>query len=487
MRMRNLRLAEFDRAVPPVPSPGSVVADQSRTAYPTAVPTPPPPTVLMQDPDTIPMRKLAVSVGLMLIFVRFSMVPEVMAYLYGVPGFVYYILYSMGVVTNLMTGGFRRLGETRLHWPWFAFLCWMILVTPMSSWIGGSAELVANFIKGATFMLILTSISFVSWKEFRGAIKAMALGYIVIIFVSQILNADRGGRMSLSFGTIGNSNDLAAHLLLAMPAMLFVVLSSASKAMFRLPALIFVAMGIYVVLASGSRGALLSLLAMAGLYLLLAPGRARLMAVPVVGAGIFLAVLFMKESTLKRLTSMFSSEQTAESTEAQQSSERRQQMIRNGLTFVKAHPFAGVGPAQFSNYNGKYGNEIGERTYWANAHNSYLTAAAEMGVPGFFFYMLAMLLTLRTFWSVYRATRWRPEPVFQDIALASFCLLIGFVGFAIAIFFLNFTYLFHSPTITGLAICLSRATQRELQKVSGLPAGRPAPPWMPNVRPQPAG
>ena len=65
-----------------------------------------------------------------------------------------------------------------------------------------------------------------------------------------------------------------------MPALLFVVMSSASRAIFRLPALGFLAWGFYVILASGSRGALVSLLVMGAFYLFFAPGRAKIVLVP---------------------------------------------------------------------------------------------------------------------------------------------------------------------------------------------------------------
>ena len=255
--------------------------------------------------------------------------------------------------------------------------------------------------------------------------------------------------------------------------MLFILMSSASRTLYRMAALLFVGWGLNIILGSASRGALVSLVCMGLFFLFFGPGRARLMLIPIVIIGIFVAALFVQKSTTNRLMSMFSSEANAESAEAKASWDQRQLMIRNGLLFVRSHPLVGVGPGQFSDFNGKFGDQSGEqRTYWANAHNSYLAAAAETGIPGFLCYVAAFFMTFRTLWKTYRATRHRQEAVLQDIRLASFCLLLGFLGFSIAIVFLNFTYLFHAPMLSGLAICLSRASQRSVEEANAA-AGHP--------------
>jgi O-antigen ligase len=48
-----------------------------------------------------------------------------------------------------------------------------------------------------------------------------------------------------------------------------------------------------------------------------------------------------------------------------------------GLQVFKAHPLFGVGPGNFSNFNGNF----------QTAHNSYILGMAELGVFGYFFWM----------------------------------------------------------------------------------------------------
>ena len=495
MRVRNLRPAANESFAVPVPVPvvPGLGFPTPATRFPMGGPGPVTGGLGLAAAsiDAMhPMRKVLVFSALMLVFSRFSMLPEVLSFVYHVPSFIYYLLYFLAIVSTVMTGGLARLSQAGPFWAWMAFFGWMVAATPFGSWIGGSIEQLITFLKGAVLMLVIITCSFANWRECRGAMKAMALGYIVLVFVSQFLNSDRGGRISLSFGTVGNSNDLACHLLLALPAMLFILMSSASRTLYRMAALLFVGWGLNIILGSASRGALVSLVCMGLFFLFFGPGRARLMLIPIVIMGILAMALFVKKGTSNRLMSMFSSEASAESSEAKASWDQRQLMIRNGLLFVRSHPLVGVGPGQFSDFNGKFGDQSGEqRTYWANAHNSYLAAAAETGIPGFFCYLAAFWMTFRILWKSYQATKGRREEILQDISLASFCMLLGFLGFSIAIFFLNFTYLFHAPTLTGLAICLSRAAQRAMGEANAA-AGQPAlarPGWtMPTPTPRPA-
>src|SRR6185437_6136385 len=59
--------------------------------------------------------------------------------------------------------------------------------------------------------------------------------------------------------------------------------------------------------------------------------------------------------------------------EADSSSLERLDLLHDGLTMIREHPVLGVGVSQF------FDHASGERT----AHNAYVLAAAELGLPGF--------------------------------------------------------------------------------------------------------
>ena len=64
-----------------------------------------------------------------------------------------------------------------------------------------------------------------------------------------------------------------------------------------------------------------------------------------------------------------------------------------------------------------------------------------------------------TFGKVYRFARHRPE--LRSMAVACFCCQLSLVGFCTATIFLSLAYTMYLPTLSGLAIVLSRAVNHE--------------------------
>jgi O-antigen ligase len=413
-----------------------------------------------------PVQRVAALIAIVLIFLRFSMVPEVLTAILGLPSFLYYMLLPLGFVCTAMTGGLGRVFEEKAARWWMLFGFWIFVTTPFSTWRGGSVELLLNFIKGAGLMLLITGGALLSWKQARQAVLMVALGGSMMLFWGNLFDEQRGGRVSLTFGTIGNSNDLAAHWLLTLPALFYVLGSKRSMMIFRLAVPALLVVGLSLILSTGSRGALVAMGVATIFYAMFGPGRMRVIVLPIVLAGLAVGFALAPSSAVSRLSSMFESQTTTiEGKEAGESQRHREMMIRNGLIFIRDNPLFGVGPAQFSGANGQYEKESGERTYWMNAHNSYLMAGAEMGLPGLIFFLGAIWMTGRTLWNAYRLAQAYPgHATLQEIKLASLSLLLGFVAFSVAIVFLNFTYLFHAPTFTGIALGLSRAARWEAEK-----------------------
>ena len=65
-----------------------------------------------------------------------------------------------------------------------------------------------------------------TWKELRAVFNTIAAGGVFNLLTTQAFNhVDQSGRTSLAAsGTIGSSNDLAAHLVLVLPFILFVAM-----------------------------------------------------------------------------------------------------------------------------------------------------------------------------------------------------------------------------------------------------------------------
>jgi O-antigen ligase len=285
---------------------------------------------------------------------------------------------------------------------------------------------------------------------------------------------DFGGRLGLEFGSISNPNDFACHLLLTLPFLLWVARGTRSIVV-RTLALAGVGLGVFTILRTGSRGALIALV-LASLFVLLrgtAPQRIVLLGSAVVLIPVLLVAL--PKETLQRITS-FSASDTSASAEALGSSEMREYLLRKSVEYAFHNPIFGVGAGQFAWAEGIL-DQVGGTThgYWHETHNTYTQVASECGFPAFFLFIGGTLSAFLLLNSTWRQARQRPDC--KDIAAASFFAMLAMVAFCTAIFFLSFAYYFYLPALAGLAIALDRTARAEFVSRAALVVEPQQPPW----------
>ncbi len=97
---------------------------------------------------------------------------------------------------------------------------------------------------------------------------------------------------------------------------------------------------------------------------------------------------------------------------------------------IRAYPVLGVGVNQFTDH------AFGAMT----AHNSYVLAAAELGLPGCLLWTMLVYASVKIPWEI--ATRpvtsqGELDPRFRPLARA---LFVAFAGILVGVFFLSFCY-----------------------------------------------
>jgi O-antigen ligase len=228
------------------------------------------------------------------------------------------------------------------------------------------------------------------------------------------------------------------------------------------------AYGISLILSSGSRGAIVGSGVAILFYLFRATARQRGVALVVVPVLVVALLGTVPQRSLNRITSLVSSSGNVEDTEA--SSVSRMYLLKTGIQAAIDHPMFGVGQGMFAIYEGQHGTVVGGyRGEYQETHNSYVTAAAECGIPAFIFYMGGLFSTFRLLNAVHRQARGRSDC--HDIRVTTFCILLGMVGFCTAMFFVNFTYFYYLPALAGLAIAVSHAAQAEFRSRSVVSTG----------------
>jgi O-antigen ligase len=120
--------------------------------------------------------------------------------------------------------------------------------------------------------------------------------------------------------------------------------------------------------------------------------------------------------------------------EASSSTLERIDCWASALSIWHSHPLLGVGLGQFTEHNFK------------TAHNSYLLALAELGIPGMLIFSIIVYLSAKIPFVILRDLGGAPAGEGSALAGSSVArpwamgLIAAFAGLAVGIFFLSFTY-----------------------------------------------
>jgi hypothetical protein len=430
---------------------------------------------------TNPVRNIAFRMGVILVFIRFSIIHQLIAYLLHIN---LYLLYLFGIPTLLgvvLAGGVRRTMRGRPAILWTIFVVWLVVGVPFSSWKGGSAASLNAYVRTDFPMLFVIAGLTLTWRECCTMMRAIAVSTGIIMMAAKVFQDETGtfgDRLAINFGTISNSNDYACHLVLVLPFVIWVGLSSKSKVI-QLGAFGAVAFGVLLVLKTASRGALLAMVAGGVFWLLRGTMRQRialLAAGPIAVVGL---IAFVPQSSLIRLVS-FSSGDSGASREALDSSAMRKYLLMQSIVYTIEHPVFGVGMSQFSAFEGGHNVIVGTHGYWHEAHNTYTQVSSECGVPALALYLGAIFSTFLMMNRVYRQACKRTDC--EDIRNTAFCIMLGLTTYCTAITFVNFGYFFYLPVMSSLVIAVAGAAQAEFASRS-LPPVAQQPSWTPRRKP----
>ncbi|MBK8253188.1 MAG: O-antigen ligase family protein [Polyangiaceae bacterium] len=112
--------------------------------------------------------------------------------------------------------------------------------------------------------------------------------------------------------------------------------------------------------------------------------------------------------------------------EAAQSAEERMEVMHDGLNMFFGNPIFGVGYAQFTKH------------CFLTAHNAYVLAASELGLFGFFVWMVIVYTVMKMM--ILALQRYKNVPGGEMIRAWALALFASFCGTLVGIFFLSWTY-----------------------------------------------
>jgi putative inorganic carbon (hco3(-)) transporter len=424
------------------------------------------------------LNSLAHAVGVTFLFVSYSRLAEVFSIFAGTGVPLALVTSLLAIAATVLTGGFARLLRSRLTLLLGAYTAWLIFNIAVSSWRGGSfATFRQNWIPSMLVYIGLPCLA-VNVSQIRRYLYAVVWATLTILVVSLKLGTtDIEGRFVLVQGTLGNANDYAIHLLLALPICIYVVGDRSSSMLQRVVSLLT---GIWILISAlqtGSRSGLL-LIAVIGFLCWLTTTTANRVWL---GGGLIIAALvglaFLPAHLRARYGTIFSGTNTTNVMEAdtiesaQSSTEARTRLFWYSLEIAVKNPIFGVGMGNFSGSQAKMAAETSESAMWREAHNIYTQLAAEIGIPGVLLYLLILGVIFRVYWRVRKKARDMQELPLQKLARY---LTISFTGYAFVSAFATSTYGFYTPMFAAFALSLEFAT-RHLFEAPAPAAAAPVP------------
>jgi O-antigen ligase len=412
-----------------------------------------------------PVRVIGYYFALVYTFIIFTQLHQLLMMAVGVDIRLLIIIGAPMIMLVLCAGGVQRTlrWSAAKYWVGYSFL--MVIAIAFSSWKSESLSITLTWFRVEVLILFVIAGCVMTWREIKRLMTVLAWAAVIDVIAGRLFAGQIAGRFKLTGTTMSDPNDYAAQLILVLPCLLLVVVSASQLMVGRIVAAGVFLYGLYLILLSGSRGALIAI-AITILFCLwrLRPSQ-KILVASIVMLLVCATPFVVPQRILTRFSTIFQGANFPEKDRelaAAESGEARRYLLKQSILATLRHPIFGVGAGQFQNYEGRTARETGRRGSWHETHNSFTQISSEIGIPALLFFLAAIIATYRMLDSVYRtARRRRPTKETQQIRATAFCLLISLVGFCTASFFLSLAYRFYLPALTGLAIALYRAVQQK--------------------------
>jgi O-antigen ligase len=347
---------------------------------------------------------------------------------------------------------------------------------PFGISMGNSAKFLldAYFRMLAVYLLVLLAIR--GPRDLAHFVWAFVIAVGILAWMA-IFVFDLGGApgqmMRLGNMYMYDANDLGVLLLMGIPLAL-VVMDSSGRIGRVFSGVLLVAIGIALA-RSGSRGAFLGLVSLAGAFVIWASHidlTKRLTAVAVILLGVIVAAPPGYWDQMKSL-------QNPKDDYNWSSESGRRQLAMRGFGYMLRYPVTGVGISNFSKAEWQVSSmaqEVGRRRGIAGkaAHNTWIQIGAELGVTGL---VLWLTLLFGTIFAVGRTRKqlpvsWKRGPPDQRLLYSlSFYLPLAIWAFAVPSTFVSHAYMDPMYFLATLSAGYLVAVRRELQKERNMHAG----------------
>ena len=356
-----------------------------------------------------------------------------------------FILFSWALLSHF----FSDYNETPPSEYWVNNYWKLMFVFALTVWVVNTKEKLFIFIIGISVILFLYQLH--SWYDFINGGS-----YVFQQGVKRIVGVWSGGG-------IGAANGFGMLALFSVPFAIFII-NLRQRTRFKIIGVLALLLACSSIIFSGTRGALLSLIA----YFLIVYGRRNIKAVLMLFVAVVIIFLFLPENIQHRYTGtiLLSKEQKQLSKTdrvAVESGESRLEGLKDGFKMALNKPILGYGPGS-SGYarqevrEFKYENRRVEDETNLGLHSLYGQVISEVGFVGAIIFMLIIIKTIRQLFSLKQDTENNETKNYQTLIFSCLLILLIYGLFA------HTLYRFHWILIFALASIYILTFIREFQK-----------------------
>lgn len=395
-------------------------------------------------------QKFALNAALVFFFFRISFLHEFISGHIGIDTHLMIILGSICYLACLLSGAGATALQDKCTWMWLGFAGWMTLATMTSTWRGGSIFELEDYLKTILPIILIIPAAVHTEEDVRKFMAMIGMAGIANTALGFLSSDFRAGRMNLqAAGSIGDPNDYAAHLIFLIPAIAYYAFGLKNSKFYKILGVGAIGAALYQILSTGSRGGLVSLMAFAAYVIATGNHKVRvglLLGGPIL---VLLALPLVPQNAVDRLKTIFVTPPPNVQKEAADSTEARRALLRASIHATLTHPFVGIGPGVFEDYEAGVAAEEGKKGMWHETHNAYTQISAECGIPALLFTLAGLTFSF----AYLRKTRKLGDSGLRGPATT---LSVMLFGFSVCIFFLTKGYNFNFLIVSGLAISIKR-------------------------------
>jgi putative inorganic carbon (HCO3(-)) transporter len=365
------------------------------------------------------------------------------------------VLCALAAIVAFITRAIRGL-RTSIGLSLTAFIIWQLIITPLSTWRGGSSTY-ALYYAGLwlVFYLVLAAAPW-NMRDIQ------RLGVIVV--VACVMYVLIGGKMAAGRlageGTFGDSDDIALMGGFVLP-FLILLANRLTNTLIRIVAIMTAAgFMVYAILLTATRAAILGLAVMMLVYLLRSTSMQRVAILIACVICMAVTLVSLPSTTLQRFSTIFEGVDGRDNSEATQSTQSRLDIWKDAIDTTLRHPIFGVGPGQFTEYHyHHYLDPRGTTKKYLPTHQTFLEVSSETGIPGLVIYVTfigLIYMRIRKGIKLNVPNSYAEWMVGRQIGV---CLEASFAYFVTCAFFMTCDKHPQQFLVAGLAVALERVSR----------------------------